>query len=132
MGNSELTCGRGPQACVLLELILMTDRGRLVGGSRVAAHGAGLGNKQPLVLCLFYRVAANLQDRNSKYLRAPSMGCHSWNLIYSVLPLPVMISKRHSTSPTPLWIYIYSYAMFSFHLPYGFSKKIACISFLTM
>lgn len=49
--------------------------------------GLGLGNKQPLVLCLYFRVAAKLQVRNSKYLRATSMGYHSWDLIYSVVPV---------------------------------------------
>lgn len=53
--------------------------------------GLGLGDKQPLVLCLFYTVAAKLYVRSSKYPRATSVGCHSWNLIYSVLPLPVVI-----------------------------------------
>lgn len=90
----ELTSALGPQARVLLELI---HTGRTIGGSRFAAHGAGVGDKQPSVLCLFYRVAAKLQVRNSKYPRATSMGCHSWDLIYSVLLLPVMILMRHST-----------------------------------
>lgn len=59
--------------------------------------GLGLGDEQPLVQYLFYRVAAKLQVRNSKDPRAKSMGCYSWNLFYSVLPLPIMISMRHST-----------------------------------
>lgn len=69
--------------------------GELLEAAGLQHMGQRPGDKQPLVLCLFYSCQA--PGSELKYPRATWVGGHSWNPIYSVLPLPVMILIRNST-----------------------------------
>lgn len=123
----------GPQACVLLELIHM---GRVVGGSRFAAHGTetwGQTTLSPVPLLQLPSSRFRIKVPQSNMSGGSQLESH---LLCASSPSYDLDKEQHHrmliSSPTPLWIHIYSYAMFPFHLPYGFSKKTACISFLTM